>query len=134
MASLQRLTVGRNAVYKANGTKSYVHAMRKCTYYRDSLCHKLMLLQMALIPRNPAHIFKLRSSVHKESLDVSEVACVHITFFRSGILRQRLAAHRARLLHQATGPARAKFQQKISRTIPCTCARSVSVRRHRSFT
>lgn len=29
MASLQRLTVGRNSVYKANGTKSYVHAMRK---------------------------------------------------------------------------------------------------------
>ncbi|KAJ4349263.1 hypothetical protein N0V95_004754 [Ascochyta clinopodiicola] len=29
MASFQRLTIGRNSVYKANGTKSYLHAMRK---------------------------------------------------------------------------------------------------------
>ncbi|KAL1654285.1 hypothetical protein SLS61_003290 [Didymella pomorum] len=32
-SSFQRLTVGRNSVYKANGTKSYTHAMRKYGFH-----------------------------------------------------------------------------------------------------
>lgn len=30
MASFQRVAIQRSPVYKFNGTKSYLHAMRKC--------------------------------------------------------------------------------------------------------
>jgi hypothetical protein len=92
-------------------------------------------MQMASIPRNPAHTSRPRSCRSKASLVGSAAACDHTTCLGSVIKQQHQVVHKAKPQLQATAlQLRVKYPPKISKTTRCIFAKSVLEHRNRSCT